>query len=75
MYDEMTIERWNRRQPEEAAGLNWKEAERNLDAVISAYKELGGIGIFGLVFLNGIMQRYRNGERTQELFDTMMEAE
>ena len=75
---EEIIELWNQRYPAETAGHDrkeWKEAERNLSVVISAYKELGGIGTFGLVFLNGLMQRYQNGERTQELFDTMMEAE
>lgn len=53
--------------------MNWQEAEDYLYEMETAYKEIGFSGVFGLTFtINPIINRFEKGERTQELYDEIM---
>ena len=59
--------------------LNWTYAQSRLDEVTDAYKSLIGMRgvnpMFGLAFLGTLNTRFEKGERTQDLYDEMMECE
>lgn len=54
----------------------WEEAKAYLDMMITAYQAIGFAGAFGLALtLMPLKKRYDSGERTQELYDAIMEIE
>lgn len=57
----------------------WLKAKKYLDDVIQSYKDLLGISgvnsIFGLAYLNMLLTRYNQGERTEELLDDILKCE
>ena len=54
--------------------MNWKEAEEWLYEIREAYIETGFAGSFALTLtINPLVKRFEDGERTQELFDEIME--
>lgn len=54
----------------------WEEAKAYLDMMITAYQAIGFSGVFGLsLTLMPLKKRYDSGERTQELYDAIMEIE
>ena len=54
--------------------LNWEEAKERLDEVRQAYFEIGSAGLFGLrLNIDPLLVRYDRGERTQALYDDIME--
>jgi hypothetical protein len=59
--------------------MNWEKAKQHLDEVLSQYQELIGMpGVnpyFGIAYLKNLLKRYEWGERTQDLYDEMMECE
>jgi hypothetical protein len=59
--------------------MEWDKAKQHLETVLGYYKELigqPGVNVFfGLAYLDTLMKRYLSGERTQELYDEMMESE
>lgn len=55
--------------------MNWEKAVKNIETLIPLYEEIGWTGSFGLSILRGYMHRYDEGERTQELYESMMSAE
>ena len=61
--------------PEEAEEKDWEAAYRNIETLIPLYAEIGPTGTFGLMALLGLRGRYLNGERTNELYEEMMESE
>lgn len=60
---------------EEEAQLDWDAALKHLNTIRGYYLEIGAAGTFGLIFLNQNLARYEQGERTQDLYDSMMGAE
>ena len=54
----------------------WKKAISYLNNLIIEYASIGGPGQFGLhgVFVP-LKKRYENGERTKELYNSIMECE
>lgn len=53
--------------------MNWKEAETHLYEMETAYKEIGDVGVFGLTLtINPLIKKFENGERTQQLYDEIM---
>lgn len=60
----------------EAADLDWDKAIDHLNMLIDMYGSIGASGIFGLtVVLLPLKRRYVDGERTQTLYDEIMECE
>lgn len=56
--------------------LDWNRAIRYLDFLIEEYRSLGLNGLFGLYFtLLPLRERYKNGERSQHLYDEIMQCE
>ena len=60
--------------------MNWEKAKEHLDEIIARYQRLVGIpGVNTSLALTLVMypllRRYDNGERTQELYDEMLEVE
>lgn len=55
--------------------MDWDKAEQNVKDLILLYQSIGYAGIFGLTFLNNLLQRFWNGERSEDLYESMMEAE
>jgi len=59
--------------------MDWDTAEWHLKDVIDQYKSLIGVRgvnpMFGLSYLNTLMTRFLDGERTQELYDDMIDCE
>lgn len=58
----------------------WTEAKEHLDEVIREYKNLQGMpGVnvnFALTLvLNPLLNRFNSGERTDELYESMMNTE
>jgi hypothetical protein len=54
--------------------MDWEKAESYLKVCESAYTETGSAGRFALQFtINPLRDRFNKGERTQELFDEIME--
>ncbi len=57
----------------------WDGAKKHLDEVIEEYKKLIGMPgvnpIFGLAYLNSLLTRYNQGERSEELLEEMQTCE
>lgn len=59
-----------------AEELDWDTAEKHLNQIRGAYAELPVMsGVFGLSMLNKLYQRFTGGERTQKLYDEMVQVE
>jgi hypothetical protein len=56
--------------------MDWENAKKHLDEVRIAYTEIGASGLLGLNFsINPLLVRYEKGERTQELYESIMSLE
>lgn len=55
--------------------LDWDKAEKHLYDVERAYEEIGLTGMFGLGFIYPLIERFENGERTQEFYNEIMGLE
>ena len=55
--------------------MDWENAKKHLYNLKEAYEEIGTVGAFGLVFINGCIERFEKGERTQDLYERIMELE
>lgn len=54
--------------------LDWKQAQEHLELAEKAYSEIGSSGYFALSFtIRPLRDRFNNRERTQELYDEIME--
>lgn len=53
----------------------WDKAKKNVQMLIPLYLEIGWCGSFGLLYLNELMDRYNSGERTFDLYESMIQAE
>ena len=62
-------------QKAEAEKKDWDAAYRNIEFLIPLYAEIGPTGAFGLTALLGLRRRYLQGERSDALYEEMMEAE
>ena len=63
------IEQW-------AVEMDWDKAEEWLKEIESAYCELGFTGRPALIIsINPLRDRFNKGERTQDLYDEIMELE
>lgn len=54
--------------------MDWDKAEEHIRELKEAYEEIGALGQFGLYFINELIDRLDKGERTQELYDEIMES-
>ena len=54
--------------------MDWDKAEEYIRELKEAYEEVGVGGHFGLYFINELIDRLDKGERTQELYDEIMES-
>jgi len=55
---------------------DWEEAKKYLDKVRQAYTEIGAGGLLCLqITINPLLIRYEKGERTQDLYVSIMELE
>ena len=67
--------------------MDWEDAFNKLKTVIDAYEEIGPAGAFGLFHLYGLKARYLAlfhlyglkarylaGDRTEDLYESIMEA-
>lgn len=54
---------------------DWAAAKANIDMLIPLYAEIGTPGLFGLLILLQYRDRYNAGERSSNLYESMMEAE
>ena len=61
--------------PEEKGEKDWEAAYRNIETLIPLYVEIGPPGFFGLLRLQTLRRRYLQGERSDALYEEMMEAE
>lgn len=64
-----------RGESEEHQPMNWEEAVSKVKTLIPYYQEIGWNGSFGLSILKGYLLRYEGGERSQELYNEMIESE
>lgn len=56
--------------------MNWKEAGKHLYEVKSAYEEIGWTGSFALkLVIDPLILRFLKGERTEALYNEIMETE
>ena len=60
--------------------MDWEKAKKNFDEVRQTYQDLEGLpGINTTLALRGVFdslaKRYNNEERTQELYDEMINCE
>lgn len=53
----------------------WEKAVNNVGMLLPMYVGFGAVGYFGAVYLEGLLTRYKNGERTLDLYESMIEAE
>ena len=53
---------------------DWDQALSNVQMLIEMYAQIP-TGVFGLMTLNGYLTRYNAGERSDDLYESMMEAE
>jgi len=61
---------------EQSLKPNWKKAESYLNMLIAEYVSIGVVGSFGLnLTLLPLKKRLDSGEKTQKLFDEIMECE
>ena len=55
---------------------NWNEAKEHLYYIKSAYEEIGWTGTFAIALtINPLIERFEAGERTNDLYDKIMELE
>jgi len=55
---------------------DWEEAKKYLDKVRQIYTEIGACGLLGLqITINPLLIRYEKGERTHDLYTSIMELE
>ncbi len=52
----------------------WRFAEDNVRKIREEYRKLGIIGMFGEMILTAYLHRYEAGERTEDLYESMMTA-
>ena len=64
----------NRFDPADATAQEWEEAVENVRSVRHLYLTIPA-GIFGATFLQSLLTRYEEGDRSQDLFESMMSAE
>lgn len=55
--------------------LDWEKAIQHLQTYKVLYAGIGPAGMFGILIMTELEQRYDDGERTQELYDEMMGIE
>ncbi len=55
--------------------IDWTAAEKYLHEAEEAYRSIGFAGWFGLAFMKPLRDRYTKGERTQKLYDEIMEIQ
>ena len=53
---------------------DWEKAVKNVEFFVPIYASLGYIGMLGLCILNDYLDRYRRGERSKELYESMISA-
>ena len=53
----------------------WEKAYADVCQLQLLYLSIGTCGYFGTLFLNQLMSRYKNGERTFDLYESMIQAE
>lgn len=53
----------------------WSSAEDNVRVIREEYRKLGIIGMFGEMILTAYLNRYEAGERTEDLYESMVTAE
>lgn len=61
-------------EPADATAQEWEEAVENVQSVRRLYLTIPA-GIFGATFLQSLLDRYDAGDRSQDLFESMMSAE
>lgn len=61
-------------EPADATAQEWEEAAENVRSVRRLYLKIPA-GIFGATFLQSLLDRYEAGDRSQDLFESMMSAE
>jgi predicted RNA-binding Zn-ribbon protein involved in translation (DUF1610 family) len=69
---------WHREdtKPKEAAQFkNWNAAIAYLHMLVREYKKVGPPGFFGLSMLNSYLKRYEKGERSDDLYQEIMESQ
>jgi hypothetical protein len=60
---------------DELTDRDWSIAKIHLQQLRALYVEIGTAGLFGLTYvLNPLFVRLKTGERTQELYDKIMET-
>ena len=52
----------------------WKFAEDNVRKIREEYRKLGIVGMFGEMILTAYINRYEAGERTEDLYESMITA-
>ena len=52
----------------------WSFAEDNVRKIREEYRKLGIIGMFGEMILTAYLNRYEAGERTEDLYESMITA-
>ena len=56
--------------------MNWENAENHLKDIRQIYTEIGITGLPALqITINPLLIRFESGERTEELYDQIMELE
>jgi len=56
--------------------LDWVKAENWLKEIRQMYTDIGMSGLLGLqISINPLMVRFEKGERTQDLYDSIMSLE
>jgi hypothetical protein len=56
--------------------MNWEEAKNHLNEIRLEYTEIGSSGLLALFLsIDPLLRRYEKGERTQELYDSIMALE
>lgn len=55
--------------------MDWIEARHHLDGLIMDYSRIGPAGQYMLSILYALRRRYEQGERTDELYNDIMECE
>lgn len=58
---------------DESTDLNWEDAKEYLYTMKEEYEDIGTSGLFGLISIDALAIRFKNGERTQYLYDEIME--
>ena len=53
----------------------WEKAVNKVSMLLPLYVSIGACGYFGAVYLEGLLTRYKKGERTLDLYESMIEAE